>query len=168
MAVHRGRTSTCRSQMMRSPTFGTSPSPTVARVGSSVKKRRCCARRTAVRRGHGALDIPGLHSAAKLDRIPTSTGVAVVDAGERTSGLTLASVRFADPQHGWIVGFFANMGRSMILRTVDGGTTWTIDADIDGEELRRIFALDPRHVWAIGQRTRPGKQAIYVRDPDAK
>jgi len=115
-----------------------------------------------------ALDIPGLHSAAKLDRIPTSTGVAVVDAGDRTSGLTLASVRFADSQHGWIAGFFANMGRSMILRTVDGGATWTIDADIDGEELRRIFVLDPRHVWAIGQRTRPGKQAIYVRDPDAK
>lgn len=109
------------------------------------------------------LGIPGVRSAPKLERIQRGNKVEEFDAGDRTPGLTLASVHFIDAQQGWIVGFFANMGRSLILHTIDGGTTWTIDADIEGEELRRLFALDANHVWAIGDRTRPGTQAIYFR-----
>jgi photosystem II stability/assembly factor-like uncharacterized protein len=114
------------------------------------------------------LGIPGVRSAPKLERIQRGNKIDVIDAGDRTPGLTLASVSFVDPQHGWIAGFFANMGRSLILRTTDGGTTWAIEADIEEEELRRLFALDRNHVWAIGQRVRPGTQAIYFRDSAAK
>jgi photosystem II stability/assembly factor-like uncharacterized protein len=114
------------------------------------------------------LGIEGVRSAPKLERIQRGNKIEMIDAGDRTPGLTLASISFADAQHGWIAGFYANLGRSLILRTTDGGTTWTIEADIEGEELRRLFALDRNHVWAIGQRTRPGTQAIYFRDPAAK
>ncbi len=114
------------------------------------------------------LGILNVRSAPKLERIQRGNQIDMIDAGDRTPGLTLASVAFVDAQNGWIAGFYANMGRSLILRTTDGGGTWTIEADIEGEELRRLFALDRDHVWAIGQRTRPGTQAIYFRDASAK
>jgi photosystem II stability/assembly factor-like uncharacterized protein len=113
------------------------------------------------------LGIEGVRSAPKLERIPRAGGVAVIDAGDRTPGLTLASIHFVDSKTGWIAGFFANMGRSLILHTRDGGTTWTVDADIEGEELRSLFALDGDHVWAVGARTRPGDQAIFYRAASA-
>jgi photosystem II stability/assembly factor-like uncharacterized protein len=114
------------------------------------------------------LGIEGVRSAPKLERIQRGNRVDVIDAGDRTPGLTLAAIQFVDAQHGWIVGFFANIGRSLILRTVDGGATWTIDADIAGEELRALFAIDSEHAWAIGARTQPGEQAIYRRAPAPK
>lgn len=114
------------------------------------------------------LGIPGVRSAPKLEQIRRGNKIDVIDAGERTPGLTLAEVQFVDARRGWIVGFFANIGRSLILRTIDGGATWTIDGEIEGEELRCLFALDANHMWAVGARTRPGTQAIYVRDAGAK
>ena len=114
------------------------------------------------------LGIPGVRSAPKLERIRRGNKVDVIDAGDRTPGLTLASIRFADAQNGWIVGFFANHGRSLILRTRDGGASWSIEADVEGEELRALHVVDGTHAWAVGARTRPGTQAIYVRDPSAK
>ena len=115
-----------------------------------------------------SLGIEGVRSAPKLERIQRGNRVETIDAGDRTPGLTLASIQFVDAQNGWIVGFFANIGRSLILRTVDGGATWTIDADIAGEELRALFVLDSEHAWAIGARTQPGEQAIYRRAPAPK
>ena len=117
---------------------------------------------------HRDLGIPGVRSAPKLERIRRGNRVDVIDAGDRTPGLTLAEVDFVDARRGWIAGFFANHGKSLILRTIDGGVTWTIDGEIEGEELRCLFALDENHVWAIGARTQPGTQAIYFRDPGAK
>lgn len=114
------------------------------------------------------LGIDGVRSAPKLERIARGDKVDVIDAGDRTPGLTLAAIRFADSRNGWIVGFFANYGRSWILRTRDGGKTWSIEADIEGEELRALHLLDATRAWAIGARTRPGAQAIYVRDAAAK
>ena len=103
------------------------------------------------------------HSAPKLERIPQVGGVAVIDAGDRTPGLTLSAVHFLDRSRGWIAGFYANLGRSLILRTEDGGAAWVIDADIAGEELRALFAQGRDRLWAIGARVREGPQSIYRR-----
>jgi photosystem II stability/assembly factor-like uncharacterized protein len=104
------------------------------------------------------------HSAPKLERIPRAGGkVEVIDAGDRTPGLTLRAVRFVDRYRGWVVGHYANVGRSLILRTGDGGATWTVDADIAGEELNTLFVQGREQLWAIGARTREGAQSIYRR-----
>jgi hypothetical protein len=87
----------------------------------------------------------------------------LIDAGDRTPGLTMSAVRFLDRTHGWVTGFYANLGRSLILRTEDGGVTWRVDAEINGEELRALFIQRRETVWAIGSRTREGQQAIYRR-----
>src|SRR6185436_600616 len=103
------------------------------------------------------------HSAPKLERIPRAGKVDVIDAGDRTAGLTLRAVRFVNRYRGWVVGHYANLGRSLILRTEDGGATWTVDADIAGEELNALFVQGHEQLWAIGSRTREGAQAIYRR-----
>lgn len=103
------------------------------------------------------------HSAPKLERIPRAGRIDVIDAGDRTPGLTLRSVRFVDRDRGWIVGYYAGLGRSLILRTEDGGGTWAVDADIAGEELHALFVQDGERLWTVGARVREGAQAIYQR-----
>ena len=102
-------------------------------------------------------------SAAKLERIPKPGGSVVVDAGDRTPGFTITAVRFVDPNRGWITGFYAGLGRSLILRTDNAGATWVADAEIDGEELYALFVQGRERLWAIGGRVRPGPQSIYRR-----
>jgi len=102
-------------------------------------------------------------SAAKLERIPTAGGSVVVDAGDRTPGFTITAVRFVDPSRGWITGFYAGLGRSLILRTEDAGVTWIVDADLAGEELYALFVEGRDRLWAIGARVRQGPQSIYRR-----
>jgi photosystem II stability/assembly factor-like uncharacterized protein len=102
-------------------------------------------------------------SAAKLERIPKAGGSVVIDAGDRTPGFTITAVRFVDPSRGWIAGFYAGLGRSLILRTEDAGAAWVLDADIPGEELYALFVQGREQLWAIGSRVRPGPQSIYRR-----
>jgi photosystem II stability/assembly factor-like uncharacterized protein len=102
-------------------------------------------------------------SAAKLERIPKAGGSVEIDAGDRTPGFTITAVRFLDQRRGWIAGFYAGLGRSLILRTEDAGATWVVDADIPGEELHALFVQGGERVWAIGARVRTGPQAIYRR-----
>lgn len=86
-----------------------------------------------------------------------------VDAGDRTPAFTISAVRFVDASHGWMAGFYAGLGRSLILRTADAGATWTTDADIAGEELHTLFVQGRDRLWAIGSRVREGPQSIYRR-----
>ena len=102
-------------------------------------------------------------SAAKLERIPKAGGSVVIDAGDRTPGFTISAVRFVDLKRGWITGFYAGLGRSLILRTEDAGVTWVVDADIPGEELYTLSVQGRERLWAIGARVRPGSQSIYRR-----
>ena len=102
-------------------------------------------------------------SAAKLENIPTAHGVQTIDAGDRTPGFTISAVRFVSASVGWITGFYPNMGHSLILSTNDGGATWKVDADVEGEDLYELFVQGRERLWAIGARTRPGPQAIYRR-----
>ena len=68
-----------------------------------------------------------------------------------------------EPRRGWIAGFYANLGRSLILRTADAGATWVVDADIPGEDLYALFVQGRERLWAVGARTRTGPQSIYRR-----
>jgi len=77
-------------------------------------------------------------------------------------------VRFIDRNRGWITGFYAGLGRSLILRTEDAGATWVVEADIPGEELRTLFIHGRDTAWAIGSRVREGTQSIYRRALDGK
>jgi photosystem II stability/assembly factor-like uncharacterized protein len=104
-------------------------------------------------------------SKPKLEHIRTAKGYVDFDAGDRTPGLMLSSVFFTDAHHGWITAFYANMGRSLMLRTSDGGTTWAIDAQVAGEELRAVFMLSSDRGWAVGDRVREGQQVLLRRVP---
>ena len=120
---------------------------------------------TWVRQSTGLKDA---HSAPKLERIPRNGGYVEIDAGDRTPGFTISAVRFIDRNRGWITGFYPNFGRSLILRTEDGGATWRVDAEIAGEELYALFIRGRETAWAIGARTREGSQAIYRRALDVR
>jgi hypothetical protein len=86
--------------------------------------------------------------------------VDTFDLGGRTPGLTLTAVRFLDAKRGWMTGHFGYEGRSIVLGTSDGGDTWRIEREVEGEELRTLFVLDADHVWAAGDRVRPGEQVL--------
>jgi photosystem II stability/assembly factor-like uncharacterized protein len=86
------------------------------------------------------------------------------DTGLRDApGFTITAVRFLTPSRGWITGFYAGLGRSLILKTEDEGATWVMDADIAGEELYALVMQGREQLWAIGARVRPGPQSIYRR-----
>ena len=87
----------------------------------------------------------------------------MIDAGDRTPGFTITAVRFIDPNRGWITGFYAGLGRSLVLRTEDSGANWVVEADIAGEEMYALFVQGRERIWAIGGRVRPGPQSIYRR-----
>lgn len=107
--------------------------------------------------------VPDARPAPKPERMQRSGKVELVDTGDRTPGLTLSSVRFVDARRGWVAGHYAGLGRSLILRTDDGGASWRVEADIAGEELRTLFVQGSDRLWAIGMRVREGPQAIYRR-----
>jgi photosystem II stability/assembly factor-like uncharacterized protein len=74
--------------------------------------------------------------------------------------LTVSAIRFADPEHGWAVGYYADVAESVVLRTGDGGATWTTEQVQPGEELRCLFVLDRDHAWAAGDRARTQSQVV--------
>jgi photosystem II stability/assembly factor-like uncharacterized protein len=106
-------------------------------------------------------------SAPRLERIPRAGGLDVIDAGDRTPGLTLRAVRFVSPERGWAAGGYAGLGRSIILATTDAGATWTVEAEIAGEDLTALFVQGREWIWAVGARVREGGQSIYRRPMSA-
>jgi photosystem II stability/assembly factor-like uncharacterized protein len=65
------------------------------------------------------------------------------------------AIDFADAQNGWAVGSSGGpaTSRAVILRTRDGGATWTeeeIDADPSPSVLQSVVALDVNHAFATG------------------
>jgi photosystem II stability/assembly factor-like uncharacterized protein len=58
----------------------------------------------------------------------------------------LTRLRFADAQTGWALGYDAS-----ILRTKDGGKTWTLPHfDAEGRALFDLLFTDPQHGLAVG------------------
>jgi photosystem II stability/assembly factor-like uncharacterized protein len=56
----------------------------------------------------------------------------------------LRSVHFADPDHGWAAG-----GPGYILRTSNGGDTWT-EQDTGSSYLEGVFFIDANEGWCVG------------------
>jgi photosystem II stability/assembly factor-like uncharacterized protein len=105
--------------------------------------------------------IPGARSEHVPEIIERRAGVRdTIDTGQHTPGLFLTGVRFVDANRGWVVGYFGYEGRSIVLRTEDAGATWGVEGDVQGEELRALFVLDPDHAWTVGDRNRPGPQML--------
>lgn len=74
--------------------------------------------------------------------------------------LALSGVQFTDPERGCAIGYYADVGESVILRTTDGGTTWRVERVQPGEYLRALFLLGPDHGWAAGDRSRAAPQVV--------
>ena len=111
--------------------------------------------------------VAGARSESRPEVIERRAGVRdTIDTGQRTPGLFLTGVRFLDARRGWIVGHFGYEGRSIVLRTEDGGATWTTEGDVEGEEMRALFVLDESHAWTVGDRDRPGPQVLLRYRPD--
>jgi hypothetical protein len=79
--------------------------------------------------------------------------------GESGTIESLYSVSMADALHGWAVG-----QHGAILRTDNGGKTWSVQANLkqdEGSHLFGIHAIDSKTAWAVGEwgtriRTRDG------------
>ena len=76
--------------------------------------------------------------------------------------LTVSAIRFADPLHGWAVGYYADVAESVVLRTDDGGTSWSTEHVQPGELLRSLFVLDRGQAWAAGDRARTRPQVVLL------
>ena len=74
--------------------------------------------------------------------------------------LTVSAVRFVDAQRGWAVGYYADVAEGIVLRTEDGGTTWSTEHVQPGELLRSLYVLDRDHAWAAGDRARTQAQVV--------
>lgn len=74
--------------------------------------------------------------------------------------LSLTAVGFADSLHGWALGYYADVGESVVLGTGDGGASWRTEHVEPGEILRALFVLDARHAWAAGRRSRTAPQVV--------
>ena len=74
--------------------------------------------------------------------------------------LCVSAIRFADNRHGWAVGYYADVAESVVLRTEDGGASWSTEQVEPGEELRSLFVLDRDHAWAAGHRARRLPQVV--------
>lgn len=95
--------------------------------------------------------------------VPGPPGIEGVEGP--LSGLFLSRVFFLDERRGWTVGYWTDQGRSVVLRTVDGGDTWAIEAEAMGEELRGLTVHPDGRGWAVGDRSREGAQTLLVRSP---
>lgn len=104
-------------------------------------------------------------SKPKLEHIRTAKGFVEFDAGDRTPSLMLTGVFFTDAHHGWITAYYTSTGKSLVLRTADAGETWTIDAEVVGEELNAVYMLSSDCGWAVGDRVREGQQVMLRRTP---
>lgn len=62
----------------------------------------------------------------------------------------LQVVDFVNVSHGWIVGNDEGNNVSVILRTANGGATWTMAAEVVGDTLLALKFVDERTGWAAG------------------
>jgi photosystem II stability/assembly factor-like uncharacterized protein len=102
-----------------------------------------------------------------LQIVRRANGVDTFDLEGPPAGLCLMAVRFVDASHGWTAGFFPDEGRSVVLRTDDGGITWREEGEAQGQELRGLFVTAAGRGWSVGNRVRPGAQVLLRRSPSA-
>lgn len=101
---------------------------------------------------------PDARTRPRLEVIRRQHGIDTVAAGDVDPGLLLTAVRFIDTRRGWLTGVYRGSTRSVVLATLDGGLTWSLEAEVEGEELLAIHVHADGRAWALGARTQPGEQ----------
>ena len=80
----------------------------------------------------------------------------------------LRCVRFIDAQHGWIVGGrftpLAGQTTGVLLRTRDGGQTWTTDDGLLLPALRQIGFFSAADGWAVGEPSALFPAGVFTTD----
>ena len=80
----------------------------------------------------------------------------------RTGAFWVNDLAFADARHGWaVLGAFP----AVILRTGDGGRTWTKTVPTVAGQLNGIACTDSRHAWAVGT-SRTGGHPLVLATTD--
>jgi photosystem II stability/assembly factor-like uncharacterized protein len=72
----------------------------------------------------------------------------------QTSGLPnyrFYGVCFPGDQLGYAVGYSTQAGAGAVLRSDDGGQTWSTQASNTGRQLNDVFFVDALHGWAVGE-----------------
>lgn len=94
-----------------------------------------------------------------------STGMANDDSADRPIRCRFESVHFVDPLHGWVAGGYevpyVNRSCAVILRTNDGGITWTNVEGLVIPRISRIRFSDPHHGWAIGESSNLFQSGVF-------
>jgi photosystem II stability/assembly factor-like uncharacterized protein len=79
--------------------------------------------------------------------VPSNTWPEVWTRQDSETIQSLWDVAFTDAQHGWVIGL-----NGIVLRTVDGGVTWTTVAPPgSGELCRKVQFADAMHGWIACQ-----------------
>ena len=103
----------------------------------------------------------------------TDAGSTWTDVALPPGANSLKDITFPDDDHGWAVGQHTQTDPAygpqygdgaLLLRTTDGGVTWTLAHAFDPDVaagLNRLSFSDPRHGWAVGQ-TRTNTPALLA------
>jgi photosystem II stability/assembly factor-like uncharacterized protein len=87
----------------------------------------------------------------------TRDGATWTEVADSTNGTSLHDVQFVDANVGFAVGYAGS-----IIRTTDGGATWTVDetarwhyipdhSDAELPTMHGVHMLDAQHGWAVGE-----------------
>ena len=72
-------------------------------------------------------------------------------AGETTA--YLEAMHFVSSTTGWTVGYDGYNWDGVILKTTDGGSSWTNQVTNGLDDLRGVYFLDANTGWAVGYNT---------------
>ncbi|MEZ4689251.1 MAG: YCF48-related protein [Ignavibacteria bacterium] len=77
-------------------------------------------------------------------------GTSWTEPNESFADYYLYSVKFADQNTGWAVGYDDNISTSYILKTTNGGTNWNRQYSNSNKPLHSVFFTDQNSGWAVG------------------
>lgn len=94
----------------------------------------------------------------------TSNGSTVLLESEwPIESSTLFAVDFSDMDHGLVSGYLFNTSIAVMLRTIDGGSTWTRSTvPSTMQEIRNIHYVTPAKVFAMGDNPNSGNEGVYL------
>lgn len=107
--------------------------------------------------------------APPASNVAPKTGVEDVSA---TMPYDFVALDFVDASNGWIAGIDEGNNVSTILRTADGGRTWSQQVEIVGDTLFDVDFADVANGWAVGiegtiYRTSDAGTTWSIEAPDA-
>jgi photosystem II stability/assembly factor-like uncharacterized protein len=95
----------------------------------------------------------GGHSGSEILSYKSTLGSHWTSLYSDTTNLRINSIFFLNQYNGWGVGNYPN-NTSAIIKTGDGGLSWTIDKTDYQFVLKSIYCVDNDHCWAVGSKGR--------------